>query len=907
MLPGGNVTVVVTPTNATAATITNAPTTQQPVTAPPTTTAAPATVSPVNPFIKCRGTCKSTPGVWVTNPETPNYFDVPFDSSDVNRIRARADGRPVDSIDFAEAEGMLRVQSYATIGNLGARFPTLALVNVPVGTDFNSKAVPSSSLLGFDPKCLNQQADETGIPDDVWWWNNYTAMTGTAGSHAFSGDSYYQKFGGMHDQCNIYQADPCHYAPLLTPNKDRRPDEPQWSVDVDSCDITWNGLFTAESMLKMRNADGSPTFTRVGDNKVSGTFYSEVIKPATWDSPTDGTSMLASPSTVYAAIGTEVRSVVTEAATGAASSISSDAKVFSWVDETGQQNYGYNINVYPGDSLPNETQVVQVEVVSYNFDVASCAECSFAQTGCSRAELEVTPVPTTAVPTTTTSAPATTNATATTAPNVTLPPLPPANGTNVTKRAMAAQQTSGSCRDNTVLQFSLGPAATNECAGTNATWTTTGYAGVSDAVNSLGQSCPVMQNITLRWIAPGNNSARSLGPISGTFTLRLTLRNGRQVILAVSQSNFVSQVSTTPEAFLSFDLCRTSAYWPVYDPSGTSAPTRPFRIPDGDLNPTSIDNTGSAKPEAITESESAPAEADQSIPMTSVASGENRLLKLCQNLNDRTYGPTEWAFLTVNLPNNGSNTLVNATINHLKLIYRRPASRGPSTFFLIPPRGSEDAVPTADTVFNWQRDASFLNFRNVVGTLNPGLEFGFLFTPGAVLMPADLNQVEVIVEASVYVVDTNRDVIVRERLVIDKSITVLTRGDDNQTKAFDRHVDPIVEQTNNFAIMVSLALAGGVVILGGLAIYFDDNAKKAVKNLLGKAQDTVKPPAPSDAKTPAKPGAPTTAAAKKAASAMPKAPAPVPKKPEVESPRVDQASEVRSEVTASDVADRAEF
>lgn len=81
-------------------------------------------------------------------------------------------------------------------------------------------------------------------------------------------------------------------------------------------------------------------------------------------------------------------------------------------------------------------------------------------------------------------------------------------------------------------------------------------------------------NISFTVRANGQDSANSAdsSPV-GIFYLRIRFVNGQTFLVAVNQTDYVSEINAR---YMDADVCRASAYWPVADPFGSSLPIQPY-------------------------------------------------------------------------------------------------------------------------------------------------------------------------------------------------------------------------------------------------------------------------------------------------------------------------------------------
>lgn len=839
---------------------TPSPATPAPPTPVPTTPDPPTPAPPVfapTARLACAGVCSEK--AWLSAAFLPLSL---FDSTLLTS--PRADGQAPDTMTFTINRGNLVVTSLGDIGNMAARFPTTEPVSAKkprglVSADALMAAVvvnqtvqdnvyvpldPEVLSIPFNLSCLGLQGT-SGVGEQVWWWTNQTKTPpeGHAG-YLYNGDdaSYYQTFGGKHVNCDTFAADnACLYAPFLNPASGADDAAvPRWSLNVTDCDTTWTGVYTGKALRKARRSDGSRVFATSGTapNVLVGTFFNQAIKPASWRSPLSGTVESATPTTVFVSYSFSTRIGFSRSNGQPEQNIfAGDAEFFSYADSNNQGNqvYGFNLFLYPAPKpkLFNITtdddaairaglRVTSVSINSFAFDLDPCPVTG-ASVACS--------------------------------------------GTG----GSVCETNCGAANNNFLVQYTPGPAALLECGAANSSSSSITVAGLSDSIprdlstlppfdpNNPQGNCRSFQNITARFRVPGNNTGAALGSIlEGSFVLVLALASGDVVRVTVSQSMVLQQAVTQIGNLLSVKQCRSSPYWPVMDPTGPSLPTVPLPVPFPVIEGIVVDNIFERGIDTnLTASNRA---LSQSLPQAQASwlagplvtnSALDGTLQMCKGADEAVFGPREWMYIQVDVPavqvsagmtpaDNAAAAaasppvIVPARVDYVKVMYTRPGVSGsPNTVYLLADDPAARVAADPGSVW-WQQSAGFLNFRSLPqGNLPPGVEFAFAFTPGPMLLSTDAVLVEaaVKVQVTVFATDTSPryTATVRQPFAIDKRISFVSRGETNRSTLFLRRKPAQTLEAGSIALALSFALAGGVLALGAVAVYFDDNAKSIVK------------------------------------------------------------------------------
>lgn len=511
-------------------------------------------VTITNEQITCRGTCNAS--AWKTYPNRKVWDITPATGY------ARKDGRPVNDMTVTWRNKSLVVFVYSLIGNLGVRFPTLEPITTTPKAYMEPKdfagSVASGSP-GFEMSCLANQG-RTGMGEDVWKWFMLSLDSGTGGVGAYynSGQSWYQKFGGKHVNCDTF-TDPCRYAPLLTPANYTNSSLGRWAVDVDDCDATWTGVFAYSSMEKMVKYDGSPVWSFVGNLQLQGTLYSEAVQASSWLEPGQFDVQYSSHNILI-----NLHQFVAVTKTGIQEPlISVDAEFFTYVDnETQDQAFGINMLVYPfvdsymTTSYSRDRHVKGFKWVLQDWISLSdehCPTCTGSKTKC------VAPLQGADV-------------------SYTGPSFPEgdcANGEGRVHLFKGPAMMPGDCPDSKMHVFNqTGFSPTRNC--------NTAY-----------------QNVTLRGIVPGssglNETLSRAFHYEGTVQLVLLMDDHSYKRLNLHLSMYVSRLSKDSPCMESgLSTCRSGSYWPVLDPLGSSLASSPFPLSVAAVMPLCIDDLSSS-------------------------------------------------------------------------------------------------------------------------------------------------------------------------------------------------------------------------------------------------------------------------------------------------------------------------
>ncbi|KPI86782.1 hypothetical protein ABL78_4151 [Leptomonas seymouri] len=506
-----------------------------------------------NKQITCQGTCNEN--AWMTFP-TPRVWD-----NTPGAGYARKDGRPVDGISVTWRNNSLVFLVYGLIGNLGVRFPTFEVLRSNRGAFMESQDFVSSvgaGSPGFEMSCLDSQG-RAGLGEDVWKWMSlsYGSGKGSVGAYYRSGSSWYQKFGGKHVGCDTF-ADPCRYAPLLTPANYTNSSLGLWSIDINDCDATWTGVFPYTSLKKMVKRDGTPVWTFVANRQVQGTFYSEAVQASSWLAPGQ---FAENYNTHDILISLNQFVAVTKTGTQR-SLVSVDAGLFTYVDaETGDQAFGINMLIYPfvdttmTTSYARDRHVVGFKWVEQEWispNEEQCPTCTGARMKCAV----------------------------------------PLEGTDATFKGAFPD---GDCaKGQGRVHLFKGPSMSIEDCAENKmhVFNRPGFSATRDCRTTY-------QNVTLRGIVPGSRdlseTLKHSFSYEGVIQLVLQMEDGSLERLNMHLSMYVSRLSKDAQRFDGgLNICRGGSYWPVLDPLGVSTPAYPFALSVSDPAPLCINDLSSS-------------------------------------------------------------------------------------------------------------------------------------------------------------------------------------------------------------------------------------------------------------------------------------------------------------------------
>ena len=495
----------------------------------PMETAAPVTYNPTQ-YQKCRGTCRT--GAWNTLPTRPNVWDITPGAP----ILPRDDNKPIGTLDASWKRGQLELSMYGKLGGLSQRFPTFEPIrwtdpSAFTTSDVLAQAAPQS--LAFNATCLNNQPTDMGMGEDVW-----KVPEGTLGTRYRRGGSWYQKFGGAHDNCDTY-ADSCVTAPLLTPRVNQNANrEAEWSVDINNCDTTWKGTVSYSAIRNQQTAAGTNVWSVDNDRHLQATLYSEAVKPANWLDPTKGYMNTMKQYQLSIRLSEWITTMKVDTATSSDAPFTFDPKFFEYRADNGDRAFGINLIFYPAAAEGEATRftadrrVRGFRVLSQTWftpDDAQCPTCANKGLSCS---------------------------------------IDARQDEDSQFLADNFQRMSCTNGGQPRIQLFKGPMTTSADCKSDADNIIFGRRGFS-----APQSCAVsFQNLTIRGIATGSGNSSGGFDYEGTILLQLLLSNGNRATVSVDISLYVSALATEGSFQGEVEICRASPYWPVLDPLGTSLP-----------------------------------------------------------------------------------------------------------------------------------------------------------------------------------------------------------------------------------------------------------------------------------------------------------------------------------------------
>lgn len=550
---------------------------------------------------------------------------------------ARQDGRTSGTLDFDFTEtGHLVIRAYTSISNLQAQYVTFTPIEA-AAAPLTAAVAPRGSHVSFEPSCLNGQISY-GAASNVLSWSNpeATLVSQMKDAHLNPltdnyrlGENYFQKFGGKHQHCDIFRENPCKYAPLMTPTvtddnnneQDTTTAPIEWKLFVNGCDATWVAETSVESLRALRQSNGDATFQLISDSRLKGTVYLQTIAPANLQNAASGfvTSAVA-----YDLLVSIKNTVVVDVAVVAPPEkpsatdidIVSDIQFAMGVDRNSNERvYAYSILLFPSRLINgirhavNTSTDVRVKSVYLDFfaftspNTIECPECTGTKLQC--------------------------------------------QGTGFTYTTDCG--TDGIVSFGVIDEESMEYDHAEESPGGVNLFPST----------SLGKESN-LYNMSFAIRVDGTDSAKSAYAFPvGNFAIVASFSNGQEFRLTVDQGTYISEINSK---FLHSRMCRSSAYWPIADPIGTSVAVAPFRV--ASLSGLVYDDDGNL----VHEAENAPAEATYETPkalssatvcaqlaaeavpaytlITSLTAIVNNTVSMCAVEEERTYGVTDWFMLS---------------------------------------------------------------------------------------------------------------------------------------------------------------------------------------------------------------------------------------------------------------------
>ncbi|CCW62696.1 unnamed protein product [Phytomonas sp. EM1] len=690
-----------------------------------------------SPFNACKATARIS--ILPAPDNSTIYHDksnlITCKGSCVKGNSTRKDGRAVGSIDFNYSEsGNLLIYAYMTLNSLQSHFVTFSpFVN---GSGYlTSASAPNDTLVSFEPSCLDRQSTEGRASDVV--------LADGGGLNLLTdnyrlGDNYYQKFGGLHQQCDIYREDSCKFAPFMTPNTQSKgggTPTVTWELYIDGCDATYVGTASVESLRALQNPDGTATFRLTGDTTLRGTVYMNRLTPVSLESPEQGFVISHKPHDVNVTIRSTITvhtSEVKEAGDGAVRIVSDIQYTFGKDIVTNERLYAYSVHMYPRRMVDNRMISVDTHDVSMQssslvyFEFASpngleCTECTGTRMRCKGLGLG----------------------------------FETDCGTDgiVTFEAYNAAKFSSSDYPRTRGNPYVFPRI----------------------ISDIGSYYELI--FTLR--VNGRNSYNSVdaAPV-GSFVIHVRLSNGQVFSVKVDQSDYVSLINNH---YLLPQMCTASPYWPVPDVLGSSTPANPFKplsfandsgvvVMDDYSTPKQLTNASMCHMASIyTQSSIYPSSLSAILPKGAMSERAS----LCAYEQEYIFGVKDWVFVTIpSIKEKQDGTLVTPkaflstayTVAELQYVFLRvplnetiaseasdlrdnedliillEGSATPGNeLFKVQADGYPFASPQMGRYYSWKEVAPFLKYRHL--SYNEGdsggqtvtVPFNFAFSPGPLL------------------------------------------------------------------------------------------------------------------------------------------------------------------------------
>lgn len=296
------------------------------------------------------------------------------------------------------------------------------------------------------------------------------------------------------------------------------------------------------------------------------------------------------------------------------------------------------------------------------------------------------------------------------------------------------------------------------------------------------------QNVTLRGVVPGSSllTEAELHAFNyeGFIELVLLMDDGSNEKLDVHLSMYASHLerdtnTTTGE----LSICRSGSYWPVLDPLGTSTAAVPFDLSYTAAEPLCIDDLSSS------------------------------------------YGPSDWALFTGNLPGVSPS---NVSVTKVFINYNN------TRIYLINKDSSTGAMVTPDDGSWWTYDYPFLSFRDLSPSLRSGgsiststamaastavkdVAFAFTLIPGS--LGVDTEMEVVVVAAATSSSGVTREIQLRRVLHTDPLLTLLSRSGPSAAKT----TTSTKSSSDLYAIGATAAVAVVLVLVVVFFMLADNN------------------------------------------------------------------------------------
>mmetsp|Transcript_41650 Transcript_41650/g.48281 ORF Transcript_41650/g.48281 Transcript_41650/m.48281 type:complete len:1469 (-) Transcript_41650:468-4874(-) len=749
----------------------------------------------ISNVLTCQGTCSAD--AWKSIDTWKSGFDItPYPNG--SYPTGRADGRALNDVEFfLGSESTLYFVAFTKIGNMAARFPTF----VPVeSSGLLTSAAATGTGAAFDPSCLDEQG-KYGVAYALWNWtnSNLTSLQGVASGNYASRKDYYQRFGGKHNDCDTFRNSACEYAPLLNPGNGTGI---TWRLLVEDCDATWIGSAPLSVIRALRFTNGSSIFTLQEDGKtLQGTLYSEVIKPASWVRPSQGTLELMTPytvklyirnlltmnvsttlytpattstATVNASSNTSTTAVPPTTTTAAPTTTTTPTMVISGnASSNTSSNASSYVNVTtsaPAANATTPTPAPAAPLYTAELDFAIDVSYSISEDPVTRERLYdynimLYPANYTTL----------TNTSYTIFDELYVVGVRLGSASFVTPHLSNCLQCTGNLTSCVGVNNSF-----NDSCGSAAMVSFTPFTGVYPSPCSNASTFPAVPGVSNASYCPqeffnvsfvgrvnGANSSLTAGQPEGDISILVSFSNGQTVQAFIHQERYITQASTTP---LPASLCRGSYYWPVVDPVGTSVSTSMYTVPTavavGDTFQT-IDFRNAT------------------VPTSSNASLQTSSAALCEFSDERVFGPTAWAYFSINI-----SQLPTATVDFLALLVdasevvpnpavafpsngRFGGQQSPTLIILLEGNGTA-ARGSVPTLLEWQLQASFLQFRKIDSGSSDLISYAFV--PGTLLRSGSSKSVLIELLASLKL-PSGSSTLVRYIIPVSTSFNAAVRGE----------------------------------------------------------------------------------------------------------------------------------
>jgi hypothetical protein len=531
-------------------------------------------------YLQCSGNCrdKTRDGMWLARHTLPRLWDMQRSETGapvLPSITWNGETKDTDGLDFEWSSNFALITAYGAIGNMAVRFPTFEIIQPVPGSPFDESAVTSQAAglsTGFEQLCLQYQGN-TGHGSDVWVFNADQA-DGSLGPLYKSSQSWYQKFGGKHEDCDVFTGTDmvagnavrkqCLYAPLLSPRASQSEDAGGvWKLAVKDCTTRWQGKFTWNAMRnqKLKNGNDALYISGGGSNAftITGEIYNQAVQPNSWTDPSRGfveidhkyllTVTLSQDTNFQFELGVDIFTV--------------DLQQFRYF--VGNEHaFGFNMIIYPkklNDITPQsqpDRRVTGFQWVEHKWIAPGDAECAGMACGGTTKPGRFSSVDSNG------------NYVADMGQTACV------NSASTPSDYVGNDFPSGNCGtgDSPAVFLYKGPSTPSGdsvCTNADPMNAFRDVMGISPQYPSYPSS-PVVcsidyQNITLRGRSPGSNRNQGNGAFGfeGKITLTFQLKNGEHPHFVITPQMYVKSISIDGAFAGSSSTCRGSPYWPVGD------------------------------------------------------------------------------------------------------------------------------------------------------------------------------------------------------------------------------------------------------------------------------------------------------------------------------------------------------